>query len=179
MPDSFVIGQLYSVDGSCVAVIANDFLQAHITFVCGKDKKFCELSTLCVAMAFHPNNKLFFLLDEHNTIHCFDYKTKECIHTIHCKDQEKIPVRQLEKRLAISKSGKNMYAALFNKVVKIPLCFKIFFGENEKAELFAMSGLLQLYEYEKDGMILPYDVIQVIMHTAFKLYRKDALKNTN
>jgi len=168
--DCFVVGQLYDSDGSGAAIIGHGIHETDIDFVSIDSgmsawvwPKYIEesmmLPKLCVAMAFHPNNKLFFLLDESNRIDCFDYVTKKCIHSMCCKGQERISVNGLEKRLALSRDGAILYAALKDKVIQIPL--------NDREQLFFMLSALMLYEHNND--LLPHDVVRIIMYNALKV----------
>jgi hypothetical protein len=181
--DCSVIGQLYNNDGSRVVTIEHGVGETTMSFFAHDDglayiyldKAIC-LQKLYIAIAFHPNNKWFFALDDHNTIDCFDYATQESIihvHAIHCAGEKNIPVRGLEKRLALSERGTEMFAALESKVLKYRLPFALFCRAAERKHLFAI--LEALHCYDDDGFVLPGDVVYTIMKKTLKLYRNDAI----
>jgi len=171
-PDNFfAVGQLYNNDGSCVAIIGRSSWETSIQFAAIDPKApsymfpgqstDIDLQKICVAMAFHPNNKLFFLLDENNIIDCFHFETKKCIHSMCCKGQAKIPVNGngLEKRLAFSRDAETLYVALKDKVVAIAV--------DDRKQQFFMLCALMLYEHNND--LLPPDVVRIIMYNALKV----------
>lgn len=167
----FAAGQLYNSDGSYVVIVGRNPWETSIqfaaidpsapSFMFVNEYIDIELQKICVAMAFHPNNKLFFLLDENNIIDCFDFATKKCIHSMRCKGQKKIPVNEngLEKRLALSRDGTILYAALKDKVVAIAV--------DDRKQLFFMLSALMFYKHNND--LLPSDVVRIIMYNALKV----------
>jgi len=180
---SFIVGQEYCCDGSYITVVQRGHT-THVVFVNFKN----ESNNQCVwaknpivAMAFHPNNKIVFLLDQNNCLQCWNFLKKELkrICDVSFSGLENIPLKAtLEKRLAVSPDGKRLCIAFKDKCSIMRLPFDVVYGLQAKEQLFSIMSLLKLYEVyscDESGKNniadLPKDIIYVIVKKFLKLFR--------
>jgi len=160
------VGQYYTVDGSCIVLVAQNRINTTIAFIPSVVKsskaKCIRLSKFYSSMLFHPNNNILFLLDPKNIIECWNYKKQKCIHIIKFENQEDIPLESyLKKRLAVSDDGNILFIALKDKCVKLTIPFEVFCSLTEKENLFFIMSVLK--RYNDNGLILINDVIYAII----------------
>lgn len=180
-PNSYIVGQEYSCDGSYFSVVARAATHTRIIFVPESNGQtgWIEVQKPIVAIAFHPNNKIVIFLDENNNVKCWDFFVKQYAHLTCFSDEEPIPLQdRLEKRLTISPNGKHLCVAFKNKCSIMRLPFDVVYGLVIKEQLFSVVSLLKSYDIkscdesaENNIISLPQDVIFLIAKKLSKLFR--------
>src|SRR5581483_6743116 len=143
---SFVTGQSYNIDGSCIAMMTHDGGRYSIALVYENEVSYLNLENgrTCLSMLFHPNNKILLLLNTNqNFIECWDYKKIKCTMTIPLDYSLYLSFGCLEKRLAVSGDGKKLFVASSNKCIEVALSDDVLYGIQDAQSLICKILLLQ------------------------------------
>ena len=113
----------------------------------------------CVSVAFHPNNRIMFLLSTNNCVECWDYVAKKCLHTFQFSGLQDIEeIHWLQKRLALSFCSRFLNIAFYDRCARVHLPYEVFYGKNATQQLLSTLWALQNRDF-----LLPKDVIREIV----------------
>ncbi len=158
-PEEFVLGALYSWDGTFCIVLAGH-REHKIVKLCAKSGMFLsefKLKKNYSAMSLHSNNRTVFLLSNDNELHSYDVNSGTMLYNsprMLDENQENLCIRTpLPNRIALSCDGKQIGLALSNCCLIIPLSLGMLYGGETKECLLQRICLLRLWSQQDAGLL--------------------------
>lgn len=163
-----IMGMCCNGDGSCIAMMANDTSQNIVALVGSDDLQYLYPNEIIYkTMLFHPNNKILFLLSSsRDRIESWDCKNKKCNHVISFKNDGLLlqPSNVFRKALAISDDGRELFIAMINKCIKIPVTLEMLYGTKGTTRL-----LCSLWAIKQIKDTFSSDVATIMMQNLIQL----------
>jgi len=170
--------QCYSDNGKMIAALTRKKLGmvSEVHFCCKTSDISYPVFTLekmCIAMLFHPHNKYLFFLSDKGDVDCLNLSHRQWVSVASEQQSSNISSSEnMQKRLAFSPRGTQLYIALNNKCVQIPVPLGVLYDPQELQKTFLCWLYLQNYgKTEKTYALLPQELLWLIIKKLLRLYR--------